>query len=237
MPLLIKNALIFDKSLSELQAQKLLINTINAHSYNVAQKDGEFAESLTKCDVLIPDGVGIVMAVRLLKGEKIRKIAGHDLFLYEMNALNKKGGTCFFLGSSESVLSKIKIKAAREYPNIKIVTYSPPYKLEFTEKENMDMIAAVNVAKPDLLWIGMTAPKQEKWAYKYVNELEVNGHIGCIGAVFDFYAGTVERAPRWMITIGMEWFYRLAKEPKRMWRRYLIGNTVFIWNVLKEKIG
>ena len=96
------------------------------------------------------------------------------------------------------------------------------------------MIDAVNAIQPDLLWIGMTAPKQEKWAYKHINALNVKGHIGTIGAVFDFYAGTMERAPIWWQRNGLEWFYRLIKEPRRMWRRYLIGNVKFVGAVLKE---
>ncbi|MFA6912412.1 MAG: WecB/TagA/CpsF family glycosyltransferase, partial [Proteiniphilum sp.] len=92
----------------------------------------------------------------------------------------------------------------------------------------------VNKVEPDVLFVGMTAPKQEKWTYEYFDQLRA-GHICCIGAVFDFYAGTVKRAPKWMIQIGLEWFYRLIREPRRMWRRYLIGNTLFVIGILKEK--
>ena len=97
------------------------------------------------------------------------------------------------------------------------------------------MIRKVNDFNPDVLFIGMTAPKQEKWAYQHFNELEA-GHICCIGAVFDFYAGNIERAPGWMIDSGLEWLFRLLKEPRRMWRRYLIGNSKFIWLIIKEKL-
>lgn len=221
--------------LDALPKGKLLINTINAHSYNTALKDPLFADALLKGDVLIPDGASIVLAFKWLRNEKIERIAGWDLFLYEMNKLNEKGGTCFFLGSSEDTLNKIVAKAAQQFPNLKVATYSPPYQPEFTSDENEAMIAAVNRAQPGLLWIGMTAPKQEKWAYKHLNQLEVNGPIGTIGAVFDFFAGNVQRAPIAWQEKGLEWLYRLLKEPKRMWRRYIIGNTLFLWNVLKEK--
>ncbi len=222
-------------NLSLLPEGKLLVNTINAHSYNTALKDIFFAKSLFNSGALIPDGASIVLAFKLLKREKIERIAGWDLFQFEMNRLNKKGGTCFFLGSSERTLQLIKEKAKTIYPNIDVVTYSPPYKPVFTDEDNQKMIEAVNKATPDLLWIGMTAPKQEKWAYQHYNELNVNGHIGTIGAVFDFFAGTVERAPLWWQKHGLEWLFRLLTEPKRMWRRYIIGNTLFLWNVLKEK--
>lgn len=216
---------------------KLLINTINAHSYNTALKDPLFAEALQKGDILIPDGASIVMVCKWLKAKSQPKerIAGWDLFEFEMNLLNQKGGKCFFMGSSEKVLSLIKEKAKNVYPNIVVETYSPPYKPEFNEEDNKKITDAINQANPDLLWIGMTAPKQEKWTYKHWNELNIHCHVGTIGAVFDFFAGTVERAPIWWQEHSLEWLYRLIKEPKRMWRRYIIGNTLFLWNIIKEK--
>ena len=239
----------FRRELRTLPSEKLLINTINAHSYNTARKDPEFAEALQKGDVLIPDGAGIVKAMKWLKDEKIERIAGWDLFVFEMERLNSLEATCtsentlqlptkkavMFLGSSDAVLAKIRERAASDYPNLEVHTYSPPYKPEFTADDNQAMINAVNAVQPDLLWIGMTAPKQEKWAYQHFPQLEVKGHIGTIGAVFDFYAGTIERAPMWWQEHSLEWLYRLIKEPKRMWRRYLIGNVLFLMAVLQEK--
>jgi N-acetylglucosaminyldiphosphoundecaprenol N-acetyl-beta-D-mannosaminyltransferase len=224
------------RELSSLPDGKLLINTINAHSYNTALKDSLFAEALTQGDVLIPDGASVVMACRWLKAKSqpTERIAGWDLFVHEMDRLNRKGGTCFFMGSSEKVLELIRKRAAVDYPNIKVETYSPPYKPEFSEEDNKGIIEAINKANPDLLWIGMTAPKQEKWTYTHWKELDIHCHVGTIGAVFDFFAGTVERAPLWWQEHGLEWLYRLLKEPKRMWRRYIIGNTLFLKNVLKE---
>lgn len=221
------------KELEHLPEGKLLINTINAHSYNTALKDPLFAEALMKGDALIPDGASIVMACRWLKAkcQPTERIAGWDLFTYEMERLNRRGGTCFFMGSSEKVLALIREKAAKVYPNIRIETYSPPYKPAFSEEENRAIVDAINHAQPDLLWIGMTAPKQEKWAYSHWKELDIHCHCGTIGAVFDFFAGTMERAPLWWQEHSLEWLYRLIKEPRRMWRRYIIGNMLFLWNV------
>ena len=266
--------------LAALPEGKLLINTINAHSYNTARKDELFAEALTNGDVLIPDGVSIVKACRWIKAKSQPKerIAGWDLFEFEMNKLEECGMknvecgvngeecgannssldnsqsasadhsklkiqnskfrerplTVMFMGSSQKVLDLIVKRAAEVYPHLKIVTYSPPYKPEFSEEDNKAIVEAINAADPDLLWIGMTAPKQEKWTYSHWNELNIHCHVGTIGAVFDFFAGTVERAPIWWQRHGLEWLYRLLKEPKRMWRRYIIGNTLFLWNMLKE---
>ena len=215
---------------------KVLINTINAHSYNTAQKDALFAEALKNGDYLIPDGASIVKACRWIKARSTPKerIAGWDLFEFEMERLNKAGGTCFFMGSSEKVLALIRRRAADVYPNITVKTYSPPYKPEFSEADNKAIIDAINECRPDLLWIGMTAPKQEKWVYSHWDELDIRCHCGTIGAVFDFFAGTSRRAPLWWQRHSLEWLYRLLKEPRRMWRRYIIGNALFIWNVCRE---
>ena len=263
--------------LASLPEGKLLINTINAHSYNTARKDGLFAEALTNGDVLIPDGVSIVKACRWIKAKSLPKerIAGWDLFSFEMENLERKQcgmlnvecgannssldnsqsaladnpkfkiqnsefrspqRTVMFMGSSQKVLDLIVKRAAKVYPHLKVVTYSPPYKPEFSEEDNKAIIDAINAADPDLLWIGMTAPKQEKWTYSHWDELNIHCHVGTIGAVFDFFAGTVERAPVWWQRHGLEWLYRLLKEPKRMWRRYIIGNALFLFNVIfREK--
>ena len=223
--------------LASLPEGKLLINTINAHSYNTARKDSLFADALTNGDVLIPDGVSIVKACKWIKAKSLPKerIAGWDLFSFEMEKLERESGTVMFMGSSQKVLDLIVKRAAEVYPHLKVVTYSPPYKPEFSDEDNKAIIDAINAANPDLLWIGMTAPKQEKWTYSHWNELNIHCHVGTIGAVFDFFAGTVERAPMWWQCHGLEWLYRLMKEPKRMWRRYIIGNALFLWNIaLKE---
>ena len=261
--------------LAEIPEGKTLINTINAYSYNMAQKDEAFAEALKNGDYLIPDGMPIVKYCKWLKAKSRPKerIAGWDLFSFEMQktyqaslkeaSLNHESSmvsskikdqrsnlkpetlnleptvairpTVMFMGSSEKVLALIKARAEREYPNLEIVTYSPPYKPVFDEDDNKAIIKAINDANPDLLWIGMTAPKQEKWAYEHWDELNIHCHVGTIGAVFDFFAGTAERAPEIWQKNGFEWLYRLIKEPRRMWRRYILGNPEFFFRMLKEK--
>lgn len=251
------------EALHELPEDLQLITTINAHSYNVAQKDAEFARALLGSDVLIQDGAAIVKAVKWLRGEKIERIAGWDLFVWEMERLQQqavsdkqKVAKAFFLGSTEAVLAKIKARAAVEYPNVEVYTYSPPYKPEFSDEDNAAMLELINTVKPDVLFVGMTAPKQEKWAYKLVNPQPLKGsfisekeqryspsrvrgnmHVCCIGAVFDFYAGTVERAPLWWQRNSLEWLFRLIKEPRRMWRRYLVGNVKFAGYLMRELLG
>ena len=224
---------------------KVLINTINAHSYNVAQKDDAFAMALRNGDYLIPDGASIVKACRWLKAKSQPKerIAGWDLFIFEMERLNDKGKMTkeklrvMFLGSSEEVLALIRKRAAVDYPHLEVITYSPPFKPEFSDEDNQAMIGAINRADPDLLWIGMTAPKQEKWAYQHWDELNIHCHCGTIGAVFDFYAGTLKRAPLSWQRNSLEWLHRLLMEPRRMWRRYIIGAAKFLYYISKEFIN
>lgn len=233
------NLLCSRAELANLPEGKLLINTINAFSYNNARRDVLFEEALTKGDVLIPDGISIVRVCKFLNGKSRPKerIAGWDLFVHEMQRLNEKGGKVMFLGSSEKVLKLIRQKAAIVYPNLEVVTYSPPYKPQFTVEDDLNMVKAINDANPDLLWIGMTAPKQEKWAYANWDRLNIHCHVGTVGAVFDFFAGTYKRAPMIWQRLGLEWLYRLLKEPRRMWRRYIIGNMLFLVLVFREKIG
>ena len=218
---------------------KFLIDTINAHSFVLARNDEAFESALLDADALLPDGISIVKACRWLQCENApdEKIAGADLFAYEMEKLNGKGGTCFFLGSTPGTLALIEKKAAEVYPNITVKSYSPPFSASFSRSESQAMVDAVNAVDPDLLWVGMTAPKQEKWLYDHWHELDIHCHTGAIGAVFDFFAGTVSRAPQGWIRLGLEWLYRLIKEPRRTWRRYLVNNPVFLWLVLKEKLS
>ena len=226
--------------LDSLPQGKLLINTINAFSYNNAQLDTAFAEALQGGDALIPDGMSVVKACQWLGNPSAptERVAGWDLFEFEMNKLNTLAPLetsihhsrrrVLFFGSSEKTLEMIREKAARQYPHLEVVTYSPPYKKEFSEEDSKEMVRVINDAAPELLWIGMTAPKQEKWTYEHWDELNIKCHVGTIGAVFDFYAGTMKRAPLWWQKHGVEWLYRLIKEPHRMWRRYIIGNVRFL---------
>jgi len=182
------------KDLHDADSKKWL-TCINPHSYVVALDENEFSDALHGADWLIPDGSGIVLASYLL-GENIRqRITGSDIFAALSSKANELGGrSYFFLGSSEETLAAIKDKMAVEYPNIRFAgSYSPPYKTEFSAEDSRKMVAVVNAARPDVLWVGMTAPKQEKWIHQYRNQLDVK-FIGAVGAVFDFYAGNVKQA-------------------------------------------
>lgn len=210
---------------------QLIINTINAYSYVVAKKDPEFQRALQNSDILLPDGFPIVLAARLLQGTLIKKIAGADIFRHLCQHLRETKGSCVFLGSTQNTLLAIEERLKKEYPAVKPAFFSPPYKAVFSENDNTTMVSEVNKYEPDVLFVGMTAPKQEKWVAD--NKEKIKARIICsIGAVFDFYAGSVTRPSEFWINNNLEWFIRLLKEPKRLWKRYLIYSPLFFKDLL-----
>jgi len=215
--------------------QKCIVNTVNQYSYVIAESDFEFKNALTNSDVLLPDGVGIVAAVKLLTNCTINRITGTDLHDFFLNKLDSEKGRCFYLGSSDSTLMLIKDKINKKFPGIKVASYSPPFKQSFSDEENSFMINIINEFKPDVLFVGMTAPKQEKWVYQHKMKLEVTT-ICAIGAVFDFYAETVMRPSIFWQKIWLEWFVRFVREPKRLSKRYLYYGPVFLRMLIRMKI-
>lgn len=167
----------------------LCMACLNPHSYIMAQSDLAFHTALDSCDYLLPDGIGIVNAARLFGINIQKRVTGYDIFINLSEAISKNDNykfSYYFLGSTNATLEKIRAKLAIDYPSIEFAgSYSPPYKEYFSNEDNVLMIQAINDAKPDILWVGMTAPKQEKWIYQNRDMLNVK-FIGAIGAVFDF---------------------------------------------------
>ncbi len=211
---------------------------LNPHCYVVSLTDKLYSNVLKEADWLIPDGIGIVMGSKFLGGKINERVTGFDVFSNLLERLNRKRGTkVFFLGASEETLAIIKGKMRKDYQNIRVVgTFSPPFKPEFTQQELDDMIKAINSAKPDVLWVGMTAPKQEKWIYQNKHRLNVK-FAGAIGAVFDFYAGNIKRSHPIFQKLGLEWLPRLIREPRRLWRRMFISAPIFLWHLLLAKLS
>jgi N-acetylglucosaminyldiphosphoundecaprenol N-acetyl-beta-D-mannosaminyltransferase len=209
----------------------------NPHSIHQAESDPVSKEALRNADLVVPDGIGVVIASRILGGNIKRRITGSDIFAGVNEALNKRGGhSVFFLGSSQENLDKTRDRMPRDYPNIKVAgTYSPPFASEFSDTENRLMVEAINGVKPDVLWVGMTAPKQEKWIYQNKDHLDVK-FIGAVGAVFDFFSGSVKRSSPFWQKIGFEWLPRFLKEPRRLWERNLRSTPVFLGWVIRERI-
>lgn len=212
------------------------ISCANPHSLNSARNDKIFQNALNDSEFVIADGSGITLISAILPGPKPPRITGHDVFTGIQSMLEEQGqGNIFFFGSSEEVLYLISKNFKIEYPHLNLVgTYSPPYG-EWSTEENEKIVDIINNSNADVLWVGMTAPKQEKWVYK--NRAKLNTPvIGSIGAVFDFFAGTIPRAPRWISKIGMEWLYRVIREPARMWKRNFVSAPLFIFFVLRNHV-
>ena len=205
----------------------------NPHSIEVAETDHEFDRAIKNADLVVPDGIGIVVASRILGGAIHDRVTGSDIFEGVNSELNKKKGySVFFLGSTQDNLEKMRYKMESGFPNIQVVgTFSPPFEEEFSHEENLMMIETINRVKPDVLWVGMTAPKQEKWIYENREKLDVK-LLGPIGAVFDFYTGKVKRSATIFRKSGLEWLPRFLREPRRLWRRNLFSNPKFILRVI-----
>jgi len=213
------------------------LSTLNTYSLLVLDKDKVFKEAIIKSNWIIPDGYGTVFACKLLGVNIKERIAGSDIFKdlnYKLN--KKKKYKYFFFGSTKKTLKLLSKRMELYYPNIKITGYlSPPFKSAFTKNENNKMIRYINSKKVDVLWVGLTQPKQEKWIYENYSKLNVK-FVGAIGAVFDFYSGQVKRAPIIMQTLGLEWFYRICQDPTRLWARYLTSNLYYIFIVIPKII-
>ncbi len=215
--------------------------TANSHSLVVASNDALFQAALKKADILIPDGTGILIASKFLNSsERIKikeKVAGYDFFVRFSEISEQRGGLrYFFLGSSEKVLSLIRSRFNIDYPSIEVCgTYSPPYRERFSDTENQQILDAIHVASPDVLWVGLTAPKQEKWIFQNLSKLDVP-FIGAIGAAFDFYAGTKKRSSLFWQILGLEWLPRFLREPIRLWERNMKSTPIFLSWIVRERM-
>jgi N-acetylglucosaminyldiphosphoundecaprenol N-acetyl-beta-D-mannosaminyltransferase len=206
----------------------------NPHSLVTARTDPEFVDAILKADLVTPDGFGVVLASRCLGGDLRSRITGTDIFLGTCQRLNDGNNrSCFLLGTSTDNLQAIERQMAVDFPNLRVAgMYSPPFKDEFDTADSAAMIKAVNTASPDVLWVAMTAPKQEKWVFANRHQLRA-GFIGPIGAVFDYYTGRVKRAHPFLQRVGLEWLPRFLQEPRRLWRRNMVSTPFFMAKIAR----
>jgi N-acetylglucosaminyldiphosphoundecaprenol N-acetyl-beta-D-mannosaminyltransferase len=177
-----------------------------------------------------------VLASRFLGGHLRERVTGSDIFRELHKRLNETSGSVFFLGASEETLQSIQARMNHENPNVRIVgSYAPPFKAAFSEHDTEAMVSAINAASPDVLWVGMTSPKQDLWLHANRERLNAKFAAG-VGAVFDFYSGRIRRAPSLLQLMGLEWLQRLLQEPRRLWRRNFISTPVFVWRVIQQKL-
>ncbi|MEM1018885.1 MAG: WecB/TagA/CpsF family glycosyltransferase [Pseudomonadota bacterium] len=215
----------------------LVCACLNPHSIVVSRSLQEFKKALGSADHLIADGSGIILGSKILRRKTPPHITGFDYFSALMECLESavKTPRVCFLGSTEATLSAIQNRLKSDFPKISVKTISPPFG-DWDASVDRALCSAVNDFAPQILWVGMTAPKQELWVARNKSALDVTV-IGSIGAVFDFYAGSVPRAPRWMLRLNMEWIDRLRRNPKKMWRRNFISTPVFLWSIMCERLS
>lgn len=199
------------------------------------ENDKEFQEVYKNADLILADGMPLLWIAKLKKTPIKEKVSGSDLFPRICELASKKSYKVFLLGAAEGVAKKAASNLKKKYVGLNIVgTYSPSYGFEKSEKEVELIIDLINKAEPDILAVGLGAPKQEKFLYRFKQRLNVPISLA-IGASIDFEAGNIDRAPRWMQQSGLEWFYRLCKEPKRMYKRYLVDDIKIIKLIFKYK--
>lgn len=197
------------------------------------EKDKEFQEVYKEADLILTDGMPLIWISKMKKTPIKEKVSGSDLFPEVCKLAANKGYKVFLLGAAEGVAAKAAENLKEKYKGLNIVgTYSPSYGFEKNEEEIQQIIKMINEVKPEVLAVGLGAPKQEKFLYNYRNQLNVPVALA-IGASIDFEAGNIDRAPEWMQRSGLEWFYRLCKEPKRMFKRYLVDDMKIFKLVFK----
>lgn len=218
-----------DQNLSDIKGDYICVS--NVHTTVTSYEDASYCAVQNGGLMAIPDG-GPLSSVGQKRGYKdMARTTGPSLMgeIFEISA--KKGYRHYFYGSKEETLKLLQEKLTEHYPGIQIAgMYSPPFRLLTEEEEDKAVIERINETEPDFVWVGLGAPKQERWMA--VHQGKIDGLMIGVGAGFDYYAENIKRAPEWMQKSNLEWFYRLMQDPKRLFKRYLNTNTKFIWNAM-----
>mgnify|MGYP001065016233 FL=1 len=198
----------------------------NVHTTVMSYENEEYRKIQNSAAMALPDGAPLSSYSRRKGYKQAQRVTGPDLML-ELFAISKeKGYRHYFYGATEETLQSMKEVLERDYPGIEIAgMYAPPFRA-LTPQEDAQIVAKINESRPDFIWIGLGAPKQEEWMYQHMGQLQ--GVLIGVGAGFDYLAGYIKRAPRWMQRMSLEWLYRLLQDPKRLWRRYFTSNVKFI---------
>lgn len=203
----------------------------NVHTVVTARHDSRLKQITNGSFLSLPDGKPLSIIGRLRGVQGVGHVAGPDFMPYFLQTV--KEARHFFYGSTEETLEKLKNNLARRFPAARIVgTYSPPFR-DFSADEQNEVVSIVNRAKPDIVWVGLGAPKQEYWMEQHWRRFKPAILMG-VGAAFDFHAGQIARAPEWMKKLSLEWLFRLSQEPQRLWKRYLVTNSLFVFYLLSD---
>jgi N-acetylglucosaminyldiphosphoundecaprenol N-acetyl-beta-D-mannosaminyltransferase len=206
-------------------AKPFFVTYLNAACSNISAHDEEYRRILHKADIVYADGQAIVWASRWLKAGVPERVNAADFFLEFCKRAADENLSLYLLGSALGVAPGAASRFVSEVPHLNICGADSGY---FTDDE--EVLERIRNASPDILIVGMGVPRQEKWVFRNIDKLDARS-VWCVGALFEYYSGYRLRAPVWMRKAGLEWLFRLVLEPKRLWRRYLIGNAVFLWRV------
>ena len=226
--------LIFDQWIQGQEKKRVCVTPVNCVIW--ANENSILQNIYNTADLTLCDGVPLIWASRFLNNGTLRgRVTGLDLLPIFIEHSYTKGYSMFFLGAAERTIGILKEKLETKYPGIRIVgMYSPPYAKKFSESENQKIVSLVNDAKPDIIWVSLTAPKQDNWINEFFPVLNTKIAIG-IGGALDVMAGNINRAPAWMQKNGLEWLFRFLKEPKRLFRRYFIEAPRIIPLVFRQR--
>lgn len=206
------------------------------HGVMEAQDDPSFRQILNEASLCVPDGVPLVWCGRAAGYRGISRVFGPDLMLRVSDALARREGSAFYYGGNEGIADELAATLARRFPGLRTAgTFCPPFR-DLTEAEEAEIVARINASGADVVWVGLSTPKQERWMAAFRDRLRTPVLIG-VGAAFDYNTGRIQRAPAWMQAAGLEWFFRLVQEPRRLWRRYMRNNPRFIWLLARERLA
>ncbi len=203
------------------------------HGVMESQRDPALRATLCRSGLTTPDGMPLVWLSKLKGFRHVERVYGPDLMLALCERSVTRGYRHFLYGGDEELVAALAVRLQERYPGIQIVgTHAPPFR-PLTEEEDTAIVRMMNDAAPDVVWVGLSTPKQERWMADHHKRIAAPVMVG-VGAAFDFGAGRKKQAPHWMRRSGLEWFFRLLQEPRRLWRRYLINNPRFVGLVLLQ---
>jgi N-acetylglucosaminyldiphosphoundecaprenol N-acetyl-beta-D-mannosaminyltransferase len=206
------------------------------HGISESRHDATFRTILQSADLVVPDGMPLVWLGRFHGHALPRRVYGPELMLEFCGATASRGLRHYFYGGAEGVADALAGTMATRFPGLVVAgTYTPPFRA-LTADEDAEVVRRINEARADVLWVGLSTPKQERWMHAHRDRLTVPVMVG-VGAAFDMHTGRAKQAPRWMREHGLEWFYRLLQEPRRLWRRYIVLGSQFVVNVALELSG
>jgi len=206
------------------------------HGVVESQRDPKLMQIHNEAGLVTPDGMPLVWLSRLKGFRWVERVYGPDLMLALCEQSLLKGYRHYFYGGAEGVGEKLVSRLTQQFWGLQVAGFwSPPFR-PLTRDEDEESTALINKAQPDIVWVGLSTPKQEYWMHQHLRRIAAPVMIG-VGAAFDFHAGVKKQAPRWMQRSGLEWSFRLLTEPRRLWRRYLINNSLFLWMILLEALS